>query len=153
MEQEEIIDTPCGPTLQDIKPPITIKGIEYFYSISKLEKDEGIKIKLFESKPKTNIYYEYEASILELTNDIKFLLLCENLDEMIAYLKKAFNEGRAKYLEEYQKCYIEFQFEAMGKSKTNKIEFKKFIQKDPLTELKEKIELMQIEFKILAKRN
>ena len=41
----------------------------------------------------------------------------------------------------------------MGKSKTNKIEFKKFIQKVPLTELKEKIELMQIEFKILAKRN
>ena len=151
MEREEIIDTPCGPTLQDLKPPITINGIEYFYSISKLEKTEGIKIKLFESKPKTNIYYEYEASILELTNDIKFLLLCENLDEMISSLKKAFNEGKAKYLEENQKYYIEFHFEAMGKSKTNKIEFKKFVQKDPIAELKEKIELMQSDYKNLAK--
>ena len=63
MEYEEIINTPCGPTLQDIKPPIKINEIEYFYSISKLGKGEGIKIKFFESKPKTNIYYEYQASI------------------------------------------------------------------------------------------
>jgi len=151
MEREEIINTPCGPTLQDITSPITINGIEYFYSISKLEKDKGVKIKLFESKPKTNIYYEYEAATSELTNEIKYLLLCEDLDEMIIALKTAFNEGRAKYLEENQKCYIDFQFEAMGKSKKNKIEFKKFVQKDPITELKEAITLMQTDYKNLAK--
>ena len=151
MEREEIINTPCGPTLQDITSPITINGIEYFYSISKLKKGEGLKIKLFESKPKTNIYYEYEAATSELTNEIKFLLLCEDLDEMIIALKTAFNEGRAKYLEENQKCYIEFQFEAMGKSKKNKIEFKKLVQKDPITELKETITLMQTDYKNLAK--
>ena len=151
MEREQIIDTPCGPTLQDLKPPIIINGITYFYSISKLENEKGVKIKLFESKPKTNIYYEYEAPTLELTNNIKFLLLCENLDEMITSLKKAFNEGRARYLEENKKCYIEFQFEAMGTSKKNKIEIKKLIQKDPITELKETISLMQFDYKNLAK--
>ena len=39
----------------------------------------------------------------------------------------------------------------MAKSKTNKIEFKKFIQKDPIKGLNEKIELMQFDYKNLTK--
>ena len=63
-----------------------------------LETGEGIKIKLFEANPRTNIYYEYEASTSQLTNSIKTLLICEDLDEMITTLKMAFDEGRAKFL-------------------------------------------------------
>ena len=101
--------------LQTPKGTININDSQYLYSILKLDKEEGIKIKLFESKPKVNIYYEYEGSISELTKNIKILLLCENLDEMITTLKAAFDEGKAKFVEKEEKYYIELSFEAMGK--------------------------------------
>ena len=130
---------------------LKINDLDYSYSISKLEKVEGIKIKLFESKPKTNIYYEYEATTSELTNNIKFLLLCEDLDEMVSTLKEAFDKGHVKFLEETGKYYIELQFEAMGKSKIHKIEFIKYEPKDPLTELSDKIITIQNDIKNISK--
>ena len=105
MEPVDIIDSPCGLPLQDSQH-IIINNSYYSYSISKIEGDKGVKIKLFESKPKTNIYYEYEALTSQLTNDIKVLVLCEDLNEMITNLKSAFDEGRAKFLEESGKNYI-----------------------------------------------
>ena len=110
-----------------------------------------MKIKLFESKPKTNIYYEYEALTSQLTNDIKVLVLCEDLNEMITNLKSAFDEGRAKFLEESGKNYIELKFDAMGKSKKHKIELKKYEPKDAIKELNEKIEIIQNDYKNLSK--
>ena len=135
MEEVEIANSPCGLTLKEVEHFITINNSPFLYSISKLEKGDGIKIKLFESKPKTNIYYEDEALTQELTNSIKFLVLCEDLDEMIIALKSAFDEERAKFVEESNKYFIEFKFEAMGKSKKNKIELKKYQPKNPIDEL------------------
>ena len=151
MESTEVVDSPSGKTLESSKSTILINDSEFSYSISKLEKDEGIKIKLFESNPRTNIYYEYEASTSQLTSSIKTLLICEDLDEMITTLKMAFDEGRAKFLQEHDKSFIELSFEAMGKSKVYKIEFNKFEPKDPLTELNDKITSMQNEYKNLSK--
>ena len=151
MEEVEIANSPCGLTLKEVEHFITINNSPFLYSISKLEKGDGIKIKLFESKPKTNIYYEYEALTQELTNSIKFLVLCEDLDEMIIALKSAFDEERAKFVEESNKYFIEFQFEAMGKSKKNKIEFKKYQPKNPIDELNEKITMIQNDYKNLYK--
>ena len=116
-----------------------------------LETGEGIKIKLFEANPRTNIYYEYEASTSQLTNSIKTLLICEDLDEMITTLKMAFDEGCAKFLQEHYKSFIELSLEAMGKSKVYKIEFNKFEPKDLLTELNDKIMTIQNECKNLSK--
>jgi len=151
MESPKVVDSPSGKTLESSKSTILINDSEFSYSISKLEKDEGIKIKLFESNPRTNIYYEYEASTSQLTSSIKTLLICEDLDEMITTLKMAFDEGRAKFLQEHDKSFIELCFEAMGKSKVYKIEFTKFEPKDPLTELNDKITTMQNEYKNLSK--
>ena len=116
-----------------------------------LEAGEGIKIKLFEANPRTNIYYEYEASTSQLTNSIKTLLICEDLDEMITTLKMAFDEGCAKFLQEHYKSFIELSLEAMGKSRVYKIEFNKFEPKDLLTELNDKIMTIQNECKNLSK--
>ena len=130
---------------------ILINNSDFSYSISKSEDEKGIKIKLCESEPKTNIYYEYQATTSQLSNSIKALLLCEDLDEMISTLKSAFDEKRAKFLEEQDKSFIEFTFEAMGKSKAYKIEFKKYEPKDPLTELNDKITAIQNDCKNLSK--
>ena len=136
---DEVINLTCGKPLSEDNSTIQINNSYFSYSISKSEKEKGIKIKLYESQPKTNIYYEYEATISQLTNSIKTLLICEDLDEMITTLKAAFDEKRAKFLEEKDKSFIEFNFKAIGKSKTYKIEFKKYEPKDTLTEINDKI--------------
>jgi len=148
---EKSANEPYGLSLEATKNTISINDSEYLYSILKLEKEEGIKIKLIESTPKTNIYYEYEALTSELTKNIKVLLLCENLDEMIIILKTAFNEGKAKFIEKEEKYYIELTFEAMGKSKTSSIQFIKYEPKDPMTELIDKIKTIENECKNLSK--
>ena len=140
---DEVINLTCGKPLSEDNSTIQINNSYFSYSISKSEKEEGIKIKLYESQPKTNIYYEYEATTSQLTNSIKTLLICEDLDEMITTLKAAFDEKRAKFLEEKDKSFIEFNFEAMGKSKTYKIELTKYEPKDPLTEINDKITAIQ----------
>ena len=149
MDNFEIKNLTCGKPLIDVNSTIQINNSYFSYSISKSEKEEGIKIKLYESQPKTNIYYEYEATTSQLTNSIKTLLICEDLDEMITTLKSAFDEKRAKFLEEKDKSFIEFNFEAMGKSKTYKIELTKYEPKDPLTEINDKITAIQNDCKNL----
>ena len=113
MQKEENAES--GLTPQEAKSVLNINGLEYSYSISKLDKAEGLKIRLFESKPKANIYYEYEGTTPELTKSIKVLMLCEDLDEMISTLKATFDEGRTKFIEDNNKYYLELQFEAIGK--------------------------------------
>ena len=136
--------------IKDSKSIININGSEYLYSILKLDKEDGIKIKLFESKPKTNIYYEYKGSKSELTENIKILLLCENLDEMISILESIFNEGKAKFIEKEEKYFVELEFNAMGKSKKSLIQFIKYETKDPINELNDKINEIKIECKNLS---
>ena len=128
-----------------------INNFPFSYSISKLEKGDGIKIKLYESKTLINVYYIYEALTQELTGNFKFLSLHKNLDEIIITLKKAFDEKRVNFTEENNKYFIEFQFKAMGKSDKNKIEFKKFEQKNPIDELNKKISSIHNDYKNLYK--
>ncbi len=72
---------------------IIIENIEYIYSISKFENKDGISIILKELKPNKNIKFIYEALKDKLTNDIKQLLVCENIDEMINTLKDMIDTG------------------------------------------------------------
>ena len=150
MEHFEIISSEYGET-QETKLTIKINDLDYLYEIFKLDKDEGIKIKLSEVNPKTNIYYEYEASKIKLKENIQILLYCESLDEMISIIKTIFDEGKVKFIEENNKYYIELQFEIMGKSKKNRIELIKYEPKDPLYEINDKINKMQNDIKNINK--
>ena len=67
MDNFEIKNLTCGKPLSEDNSTIQINNSYFSYSISKSEKEEGIKIKLYESQPKTNIYYEYEATTSQLT--------------------------------------------------------------------------------------
>ena len=87
MENLEIISSEYGETVEETKSTFKIKDSEYLYYISKLEKDEGIKIKLSEANPKTNIYYEYEASKIKFKENIQILFYSESLDEMISIIQ------------------------------------------------------------------
>ena len=60
--------------------PLIIINDEYLYIISKLDNEEWIKVKFYESIAKTNICYEYKASTLKLFKNIKPLYLCNNID-------------------------------------------------------------------------
>ena len=151
MKKEE--NTECGLIPQEAKSVLNINGLEYSYSISKLDKAEGIKIKLFESNPGTNIYYEYEGTSSELTKSIKVLMICEDLDKMISTIKTTFDEGRTKFIEDNNKYYLELQFEEIGKSKVYKIEFIKYDPKDSLTELNNIINTVQNDIKICENLN
>ena len=97
MEEVEIIDLPYDLTIKKEEEFIMINNFPFSYSISKLEKGDGIKIKLYESKPSINVYYMYEALIQELTCNIKFFSLYKNLDEIITCFKKAFDEKKGKF--------------------------------------------------------
>ena len=99
-----------GEAKEPEKSEKKINGLEY--DIIKVD-DKGIKIKLFE--PKNNdIYYEYESSKSKLKEDIQILVYYEDLNEMISTIKRIFNEGKVKFLEENNKYCIELQFEIMG---------------------------------------
>ena len=75
---------------------ILINGIEYFYSITQSEKHtESLFIKFYETTPKTDIYFTYEAPIEKIRQEIKFLDSCGNLDEMIKSLNNIFSQGNA----------------------------------------------------------
>ena len=122
---------------------IMIKDIEYTYSISKLKDKEGIIIKLNELKPKTNIYYLYQAEKAKLTQDIKAFLMFEDIKEMITTLKDIFEEGNVKFEEKEDKYFLEMKFVIENKEKTSKIELNKYEQKDKLTELNEKMQILE----------
>ena len=97
MEEVEIIDSPYDLTIKKEEEFIMINNFPFSYSISKLEKGDGIKVKLYESKPSINVYFMYEALIQELTSNIKFFSLYKNLDEIITCFKKAFDEKKGKF--------------------------------------------------------
>ena len=73
-----------------------INGINYSYSVSKLEKNnEKLIIKLYDSTNKSNVYFTYEGNINKLKKDILFIESYENLDEIITCLNDIFNKGNA----------------------------------------------------------
>jgi len=150
----EIIDKNCpnGPTKERGKT-IIVNEIEYSYSISKSEKNDSLIIKLFESKPKTNIYFLYEAPIDKLIKDIKVLSLCESIEEMVESLNEVFNLGNATVVEKDCKYYLELKFGGIGISKKNVIELIKFEPKSPEAALEDRIKALEDNYNILLEKN
>ena len=112
---ETVQDSPSGP-ITPLEKEISINGVKYSYLITKSEKEEeSLIIKLDDPNHKTNLYFTYEASIPKLTNDIKFLALCENLDEMIDSLKEVFSQGNAQVEEDHGEFHIEFKVSGIKK--------------------------------------
>ena len=148
--KEEIKNEPCGLTPEEAKSTIIINDLEYSFSISKLDKEEGIRIKLFELKTKTNIYYLYEASKEQLIKNIKVLSLCEDIEEMIFSINEIFTQKKVRFEEKEGKYYIELKFEAIGKTKISTLELTKFEPKDPIIELNDKIKNMENDIKNLS---
>ena len=95
---------------------ITINNMKYSYLITKSESNEGsLLIKLFEPNEKSNMYFTYEAPMEQLTKEMKFLSICETLDEMIEYLLDAFSQGNAN-VEEKDGVY-NLEFKVIGKKR------------------------------------
>ena len=84
---------------------ISIENVEYTYLITKLEKEDGISIKLSELKPNKNISFIYEASTDEIKNDIKKLYICENIEEIICDLNDIFLKDKI-IVEKREEKYI-----------------------------------------------
>ena len=84
---------------------ISIENVEYTYLITKLEKEDGISIKLSELKPNKNISFIYEASTDKIKNDIKKLYICENIEEIICDLNDIFLKDKI-IVEKREEKYI-----------------------------------------------
>lgn len=99
MEKEDLCqNAPSGPITPDDQS-IIIDGQKYIYSINKSETNENsLIIKLYDKDGKSEIFFTYEAQIDKLTKDIKFLSLCESLDEMIESLKEIFSQRKVKVI-------------------------------------------------------
>ena len=78
-------------------------------------KEESLIIKLYDQTKKSNIYFTYEASMEKLSKDIKFLALCENLDEMIESLEEVFSQGNAHVEEKDGEFSMEFKVSGIKK--------------------------------------
>ena len=115
MEKEETVQSaPSGPITPEEKG-IFIDGIKYSYSIVKSEKEEeSLIIKLYDPNEKSDKYFTYEAPIHKLNNDIKFLSLCENIDEMVDSLNEVFSQGNAKVEEDHGEYNMEFKVSGFG---------------------------------------
>ena len=123
---------------------IFINGQKYSYSISKSEnKEEAIIIKLYDSSQKSNIYFTYEATFEKLTKDIKFLTLCENLDEMITSLNNIFSMGNAKVEENNGNFNLELKFIGSGIIKKSFVQLNKYESKEYKNELEIKIKTLE----------
>ena len=123
---------------------IFINGQKYSYSISKSEnKEETIIIKLYDSSQKSNIYFTYEATFEKLTKDIKFLTLCENLDEMITSLNNIFSMGNAKVEENNGNFNLELKFIGSGIIKKSFVQLNKYESKEYKNELEIKIKTLE----------
>ena len=104
---------------------INIKGERYKYSILKMEKENGIIIKLSEEKPKKNFTFIYEALMDQIVKDIKILYIYENVDAMINALYDIFNKGKIIFEEKDNKYIMEIDVSLLGKLSKYEIEFKK----------------------------
>ena len=118
---------------------IPINGINYSYSITKSEnEEEALIIKLSEQNHKSNMYFTYEAPVEKLSKEIKFLAICENLEEMIESLNEVFSQGNAQVEEKEGEYFLEFKISGFGIKKKCVIQLVKHeieIPKEPKNEL------------------
>ena len=134
---------------QEIKKIIIIEDIEYIYSISKLENKDGISIILKELKHKKNIKFIYEALKDKLTNDIKQLLVCENIDEMINIIKDMIDTGNITVEKREDKYFLIINLYTFEKISKYEIELKKQEPIDEKNELLIKLNDMDNKFQLL----
>ena len=104
---------------------INIKGVDYKYSIKKIEKENGIIIRLSEVKPCKNITFTYEALRDKVIKDIKILYIYENIDEMINALNDIFNKGKITVEEKDKKYIMKIDVSLLDKLSEYQIELEK----------------------------
>ena len=104
---------------------INIKGEDYKYSIKKMEKENGIIIRLSEVKPCKNITFTYEALRDKVIKDIKILYIYENIDEMINALNDIFNKGKITVEEKDKKYIMKIDVSLLDKLSEYQIELEK----------------------------
>ena len=104
---------------------INIKGEDYKYSIKKMEKENGIIIRLSEVKPCKNITFTYEALRDKVIKDIKILYIYENINEMINALNDIFNKGKITVEEKDKKYIMKIDVSLLDKLSEYQIELEK----------------------------
>ena len=147
MEGTETLNAPGGPNANN--PGFVINGMTYSYSIMKAE-NEQLLIKLFDTTENSDFYFTYEASTSQLLQDMKFLVMCENLDEMINALNKIFLKGNAKVEEKDGEFFIELKLEEFSRKVI--ILLTKHEVEKPKNEIEIKIKKLEKEFRILLNK-
>ena len=149
-------NAPSGPisstTLEE--KGILINQIKYSYSITKSDKDENtLVIKLFDPSQKSDIFFTYEASMEKLTKEIKFLSICESLDEILDSLTEIFYQGNAFVEEKNGEYDLELKLRDVKKKyaiKLTKHEIEK--PKEPKNEFEDKIYKLENKYKELLNK-
>ena len=119
----------CEPIKAETPPfdekTINIKGEDYKYSIKKMEKENGIIIRLSEVKPCKNITFTYKALRDKVIKDIKILYIYENINEMINALNDIFNKGKITVEEKDKKYIMKIDVSLLDKLSEYQIELEK----------------------------
>ena len=110
-----------------------IDDSEFSFTISELKDSNCISIELKEVKKKLNIYFLYEASIEQLKNEVKFLDLCTNTEEIINSLYQLFNNDKVKIVKKEDKYImeLELEFSIIGLAKKYEINLEKIEIPEP----------------------
>ena len=143
-------NAPSGPIFPE-NQGILIGDVKYSYSITKSESnEESLIIKLIDPSQKSNIYFTYEAPMEQLIKEIKFLYLCESLDEMIESLQDVFSQGNV-FVEEKDGVYnMEFKVSGIKKKCIIQLTKNEIEQpKEPENEIESKINKLEKNYKDL----
>ena len=143
-------NAPSGPIFPE-NQGILIGDVKYSYSITKSESnEESLIIKLIDPSQKSNIYFTYEAPMEKLIKEIKFLSLCESLDEMIESLQDVFSQGNV-FVEEKDGVYnMEFKVSLIKKKCIIQLTKNEIEQpKEPENEIESKINKLEKNYKDL----
>ena len=143
-------NAPSGPIFPE-NQGILIGDVKYSYSITKSESnEESLIIKLIDPSQKSNIYFTYEAPMEQLIKEIKFLSLCESLDEMIESLQDVFSQGNV-FVEEKDGVYnMEFKVSGIKKKCIIQLTKNEIEQpKEPENEIESKINKLEKNYKDL----
>ena len=118
MENQNIWDNAPNAPITQNDANIIIEGQKYSYSITKSEdKEDSLIIKVFDKDGKSEIYFTYEAHLNKLIKDIKYLSLCETLDEMIDTLKEIFSQHKVKVELDEDEYNLEMELNGIIKKK------------------------------------
>ena len=137
---------PPAPLIH-IDKQILLNNSQYLLSITSNENKDGILIKLTEKL--NNIYYLYEASKEQIIKDIKALVLCESIDEMIESLKELVETKKVKFEQKEDNYIMNFEFSGIGIKSKSQIELIKHEPFNPIVDLNKKFEQINIEYQKL----